>query len=147
MFPVKARLIPWYASALALILLVALAACGQNAGTDGNVTEGTASPRAATAPPVVGGQPGVVVNLEATAKPEPTAAPYPTGTDARATTDLHCPRRHPSRRPRLTRLAKGLPQPRLPSLAASPRHNRPVPRPTATLRAATDLHVDGNSQT
>ena len=132
MFPVKARLIPWYASALALILLVALAACGQNAGTDGNVTEGTASPRAATAPPVVGGQPGVVVNLEATAKPEPTAAPYPTGTPYPTPT--------PAPQPTYTPVPTPTPQPTAtpyptPTPAPQPTYTpvpTPTPRPTAT---------------
>ena len=46
MFQIASRLVPLIprcASALALILLLTLAACGQDAGTDGNVTEGTAT--------------------------------------------------------------------------------------------------------
>ena len=148
MFQIASRLVPRYASALALVLLVALAACGQNAGTDGSVTAGTASPRAATAPPVVGGQPGVVINLEATATPEPTAAaaptpllaatPYPTGTPYPTATPYPTPT--PAPQPTYTPVPMPTPYPTAtpyptPTPAPQPTYTpmpTPTPRPTAT---------------
>ena len=132
MFRITTRLIPLYASILALALLAVIGCDAAGVGPAPSPTPppGMFSTLPTTESPAIGDQPGVVINLGATATPEPTGTQQPTYTPAPTPTPYPAatpyPTPTPAPQPTYTPVPTPTPGAHANALPKRPRPNRPT---------------------